>query len=45
MHPSVNAVSYIIRMLCEVGNKQSALRRKVKKVKNVPLLLCVVKLH
>lgn len=43
MHPSVNAVSYIIWLLCEVGNKQYALRRKVKKVKNVLLMLCVVK--
>lgn len=45
MHPSVNAVSYIIWLLCEVGNKKSDLRMKVKKVKNVLLLLCVVKLH
>lgn len=37
MQLSLNAVSYAIWMLCEVGDKQSALIRRVNKVESVVL--------
>lgn len=42
MQLSLTAVSYVIWALCEVGNKQSALIRRVNKVESVRLLLCSV---
>lgn len=40
MQLSLNAVSYAIWALCEVGDKQSALIRRVNKAESVVLYLC-----
>lgn len=44
MQLSLTAVSYAIWVLCEVGDKQSALIRRVNKVESVVLELCAVEL-
>lgn len=42
MQLSLTAVSYAIWVRCEVGDEQSALIRRVNKVKSVVLQLCAV---
>lgn len=45
MQLSLTAVSDAVWVLCEVGDKQSALIRRVNKVKSVVLSMCSVETY